>query len=365
LPRYSYEAFDSSGKTVRGIISGGNIAESAAALRKQDLFITTLNEQAEPTAETTPAPSFKLKFILSSIRRDVELGKSLTGALERFPRIFPPVFTTILKTGEATGLLDTAMERAAGLWEEKLALRRQIVSSTAYPALILATAIGAVIFMVSYVIPRIVPFLESMGGKLPWNTRLLIALADNFPAVAPKVGIGLGIAAGVLALTHRLPAARYFLDRGKLLLPFVGPVFQYALIIQFARTLSLLINSGIPVVEALRLTGEGTGNTAAKRVIDRMIEHVLYGENLSEPLLEATNIFPPMVGNMVRVGEETGNVDSSLSMVADIYNEMLQTHLKRMAVLIEPVLILFLGGLVAFVAYALISAIIASYGRFA
>jgi type IV pilus assembly protein PilC len=204
-----------------------------------------------------------------------------------------------------------------------------------------------------------------MGGKLSWNVELMIALAEGFPIYAPKILLGIGIAAGIIVICYLLPTTRYYIDLFKLHLPLFGTVFQYALVYHFTRVLSVLLESGVPILDALRIIDESTGNHAAKRVIQEMAERVLRGDDLSAPLLKATNVFPPVVGTSVRVGEETGSIDSSLSMIADMFRDLLETQLNRLVAFVEPALILFLGALVGFVASTMVSAIISSYGRLA
>lgn len=413
MPQYSYQVIGRDGKTARGTLAAGSLSEAASELRRQGLAITKLKEKdLQAAAEAPSVPSINLndlliklsrvkqsdvvillwqmaalitsgvsivaalsvlekqsrnrrmKFILSSIRRDVEAGKSLSDAMQQFPKTFPLMVTSILKTGETSGLLDTAMERIATYWEEKLALLRKVITSSVYPAIVLLISMGVVIFMVSYVIPNMVPFLEMMGGDLPWNTRVLVYIADNVSANLARLGMGLGGLVVIMAGAYYLPAGRTFIDRYKMHIPVLGSIFQYTIIVHFAKTFSLLISSGVSIVEALKATRETIGNTAVKKVIDRMIDRVLHGENLSDPLLRAGNFFPPMVGNMVKVGEETGGVDSSLMMVAEIYAKLLHSKIEKMISLIEPALLVVLGGLVGFIASALIGGILASYGGF-
>ncbi len=414
MPQYSYQVVGGDGKTARGTLAAASLSEAAAALRRQGLAITSLKERELPAAaEPAPASSIdlksllirisrvkqsdvvvllwqmaaliasgvtitnslsvleaqcrnrRLKFILSSVRRDVEAGQSLTDAMERFPKTFPPMVTSVLKTGEATGLLDTTMERVAAYWEEKLALLGRIITSSVYPAIVLLVSLGVAYYMVSHVIPSIAPLLAMMGGEMPWATEVLVYIADNLSANLTKLGIGLAALAVVMAGVYHLPAGRYFIDRHKTRLPLLGSIFQYAIVVHFARTFSLLINSGVSVLEALKATRETIGNKAVKRVIDRMIDRVLHGESLSEPLLRAGNYFPPMIGNMVKVGEETGQVDASLTMVAGIYAKLLEERINKMISLMEPLLLLVLGGMVGFIAAALVSGILASYGGMA
>lgn len=414
MPQYRYQAVGRDGKTARGTLAAAGLSEAAAALRGQGLAITSLKEQEQQAAAgAAPASSFdlnslliriirvkqsdvvvllwqmaaliasgvtivnslsvleeqsrnrRLKYILSSVRRDVEAGQSLTDAMLRFPKTFPPMVTSVLKTGEATGLLDTAMERVAAYWEEKLALLRRIITSSAYPAVVLLVSLGVAYYLVSHVVPSIAPLLAMMGGEMPWATEILVYIADNLSANLTKLGIGLGVLVAVMAGVYHLPAGRYFIDRHKTRLPLLGAIFQYTIVVHFAKTLALLINSGVSILEALKATRETVGNRAVRRVIDRMIDRVLHGESLSEPLLRAGNYFPPLVGNMVKVGEETGRVDSSLTMVAGIYAKLLEERINKMISLMEPLLLVVLGGMVAFIAAALVSGILASYGGLA
>ncbi len=416
MPRYSYQAVNRDGKTARGALAAGSLAEAAAVLRGQGLVITGIKEQEQKeqkrreAAKTAAAPAVnlndlliklgrvkqsevvillwqmaaliaagvsivtslavleeqssnrRLKFILASVRRDVESGKSLSDAMIKFPKTFPAMVTSILKTGESSGLLDTAMERIATYWEERLELLRKIISSLLYPVIVLVVALAVIVFMVSYVLPQVVPLLESLGSEMPWTTKFLVSLADHASGNLDKLGLGLGGLVLMVAVFYYLPAGRYFIDRYKTRLPLLGPIFQYTVVVHFAKTLSLLVGSGVSILDALRATNDTIGNTAVRRVVDRMADRVLRGENLSDPLLKAGNYFPPMVGNMVRVGEETGSVDSSLVMVADIYAKLLQSRIDKMISLIEPILLVGLGGMVGFIAAAMIGAIVSSYG---
>ena len=304
----------------------------------------------------------KLKYILACVRRDVEAGRPLSEAMARFPKTFPLMVTSVLKTGETSGLIDTAMDRVAAYWEERLTRLRKILSSLLYPAIVLLVTCGVVAFMISYVIPRIVPLLEVLGGELPWNTMLLVSIGENSAAILAQTGILaviLIVAGGIL---YCVPQTRYLIDRYKLRLPLIGPIFQYAIVTHFARTLALLVSSGVSIVESLTATRATIKNRFVQRSVDQMTEMVLYGENLSAPFFRAGSVFPAMVGTMIRVGEETGAVDGALTSVAEIYDQMLQSRIEKMTTLIEPALIVTLGGMVAFVASALIGGILASYG---
>ena len=411
MQQYFYEALDPDGKKVRGKTAGDSLAVAGASLRSRGYTITRLEEQgakeagqaAVSSAETSfnnilvklgrvkqtevilflrqlaalikagvsivlslsilesQSGNRKFKYVLSRVRRDVEAGNPLSDALEQFPRIFPPMVTNILRTGETSGLLDTAIERIVSYWEDRLALKTLIITSVMYPVIVLLVSIAIIIFMVTFVIPSMVGFLESVGGELPWTTELLVNVSEFLMVNLSKMGQGLVLLVLLGVGIYHVPAGRYAIHKYMIRLPVVGAIFQYTIIVFFAKTLSMLIESGVPIVDALKSTRDTMGNVAVKRIIDRMVDRVLYGENLSEPLLEAKRVFPPMVGNMVKVGEETGGVDSALEMVAGIYNKLLEVTVKRMISLIEPALLVLMGGMVGFIAVSLIGAILASY----
>lgn len=241
MPQYVYEAMGPNGKTAKGTISGSSLSEAGGELRKKGLIITRIQEQEAGQAVgekaqhsfdlsdllaiitrvkqgdvilflnqlaamisagvsvvnslsilENQATNRKLKRVIASVRQDVEAGNSLSDAMERFPKIFPKMVTGLLRTGETSGLLDTAMVQVATYMEERQALKRQIISSAIYPAITLLASLGVVIFMVSYVMPNMVPFLEMMGGDLPWTTQFLIDLSNNVTSNLKNLAIAAG-----------------------------------------------------------------------------------------------------------------------------------------------------------------------------
>lgn len=411
MPEYVYEGINTGGKRIKGRVAGASLSEAGAGLRRQGLLLTSLREAEEDPVQAAAAPTAldlnkiltglsrvksydvvlllrqlgalikagvpivlslsilenqsanrRMKQILGDVRREVEAGNSLSEAMQQFPQVFPPTATYIIKTGETSGLLDTAIQQVTDYWEERLALRQQLVTSMIYPLIVLLVSIAVVGFIIGYVIPKMMTFLVEMGGELPWTTQLLVDIGENVSTKLPQIGMGLGVVVLAGVLIYLWPAGRYFIDRHIIKVPVIGVIFQYASIVFFARTLAMLIGSGIPIVEGLRATRDSIGNRAVKKVVDGMEQRVLAGENLSDPLLKGVKMFPPMVGNMVKVGEETGGVDTSLALVAEIYTKLLESRIKKMISLVEPVMLIVLGGVVGFIAVALIGAILASYG---
>lgn len=304
----------------------------------------------------------RMRKLIGQIRLDVQGGKAFTVALGRHPGQFDSMVVGMVEAGEAGGMLNLILDRIATTLEERAALRSQMVTGAVYPVLVLIAVVLVVGFLVGFVIPKLTPILKLKGSRLPWNTQLLIDSSSWFKAnwMFSLAGIGVFVSSAYLAC-RTSESVRYWLDRWKIKLPVLGPVIRYALVVQFARNLSTLIESGVSMIESLRITGNTIKNRAVKKVIETMETHILKGENLSAPLKGADFIFPPMVATMVAVGEETGRMDASLSLAADIHEKLLKTYFDRMSALIEPILIVVLGLIVGFVAWSLISGVLVMY----
>ena len=268
----------------------------------------------------------------------------------------------MIESGEVGGTLDIILERIADYLEEQAEFRVQIITSFIYPAIVIVMSIAAIGFLVGFVIPKFMPFIKARGGKLPWNTRFLMDSTYWLKSYWKYIAGGAG--AGFLGLyfLSRFESAKYWIDRIKMKLPIVGPVFVYSVVVQFSRNLASLLSSGVSMIESLRVVRNTLGNCAAMRVMNIMEKRVTRGESLSAPIRDAYYIFPPMVAEMIAVGEETGGLDDALNLTAQIHEKLLRTYVKRMNSLIEPILILILGGIVGFVAWGLIAGILTMYG---
>ncbi len=304
----------------------------------------------------------RLKKMIGRMRLDIQAGASFLKAMQRYPKVFDARVRGMVDAGEASGTLGVMLDRVATHLEEDAAFRAQLITGAIYPAVVVVVVVGVVAFLVGFVIPRIAPLLSLKAQKLPWNTQLIIDVSNWFVVYWRHFFSGLLIGGGIIWYCYRsMDGLRYWTDRLKVRLPLIGPVFYYSVVVQFTRNLSTLIGSGVSVLESLRIVQGIIGNTAAKRVVGTMETHILRGENLSTPIMAASYLFPPMVASMVSVGEETGSVDVSLGIAADIHEKILQTYIQRMTAMIEPILIIILGGLVGFVAFALISGILTMY----
>ncbi len=306
----------------------------------------------------------RLRKIIGTIRRDIEGGSTFKKALMRYPRIFDTLVVGMVHAGEVSGMLDLLLDRIATYLEDQATFRTQVISSFIYPAIVVLMSILVISFLVGFVIPKFVPIIKGMGGVLPWNTQFLIDLSDWFRAYGKHAFAGITAIIGVSVLFYKfVDVVRYWTDRIKIKLPVLGRIFSYTIVVQFSENLSILVRSGINLAECLRIVHDAVGNHAAKAVIRTMERMILRGESLSRPLRTAGYIFPPMVADMVAVGEETGNMDRTLELAAEIYKKMLTTYVKRMNAMIEPALIIILGSIVGFVAWALIAGVLAMYGN--
>ena len=304
----------------------------------------------------------RLKKMIGRMRLDIQGGSSFLTALERYPNTFDSRVCGMLAAGEASGTMGVMLDRIATHLEEDAGFRNQVISGAIYPAIVIIVVVVVIAFLVAFVIPRITPLLTLKAQKLPWNTQLIIDVSNWFTVYWRHFFAAIGITGSLLFVSYRsIASLRYWVDRFKLKMPIVGPVFYYSVVVQFTRNLSTLIGSGVSVMESIRIVRDIISNTAAKKVLETMETHILRGENLSAPIKAADYIFPPMVASMVAVGEETGSVDVSLGIAADIHEKILQTYIQRMTAMIEPLLIIFLGGIVGFVALALISGILTMY----
>ena len=405
MPQFRYTTVDRAGNEVEETIEADNERAAAATLRAQRKFVTALKE-AEPVTEkkaydlsfldylsfisTSDTALFfrqlssliisgvtlvnglyvleeqekknRMRKLIGKVRLDVQAGSSFTDALKKYPAHFDPLVVGMVEAGEATGLLNVILKRVATSLEERAAFRNQIITGAIYPTIVIFAVILVVSFLVGFVIPKIIPILKLRGTKLPWNTQLLVDLSTWFKAYWKHLFGGVGVFVSIAYLNYRsISVLRYWVDRLKIKIFLVGPVLHYSIIVQFTRNLSTLIESGVSVVESLRIVRNIIDNRVAKRVIDTMEEHILRGERLSTPIKGASYMFPPMIATMVAVGEETGSMDTSLAIAADIHEKMLQTYVNRLSALIEPILIIVLGGIVGFVAWSLISGVLTMY----
>jgi type IV pilus assembly protein PilC len=300
----------------------------------------------------------KLKEILTSVRKDVEAGLSLSDALGRHPKVFGPLFTSMIRAGEIGGMLESSLVRIADQLEKEDALRRQVKSAMVYPAVVTSVAFLVMIVLVVYIVPVFASVLTSMGTtsaeqSLPWMTQITVDFSHAVTGYGWAILIGLGIGAYSFRRWKRSDFGRPQWDAFRLKIPFkIGDIVQKISIARWARTLSALTAAGVPLLEALDITGKTAGNMVVQEAMGSVIASVKRGGSIAEPIA-SSSVFPMMVSHMVAVGESTGELDFMLSKIADFYEERVAAAVKALTSILEPVMIVFIGGMVGFIVIAM------------
>jgi len=298
-----------------------------------------------------------VKNVLADVLARVEGGSPLSDALGHHPRVFPEMVVNLIRAGEMGGILDTVFERIADFLERRANLRKKLIMSFFYPGIVLVVGIAVVIFLVVFVIPR---FMELIQGQMPPITQFLMDTTEFFQENGQQMLMAVGAGAGLLVLMHALPLTRYYLDRYKMKLPIVGQIFRLGVVVSFARTFGLLLESRIPMVESLRAASATLSNTAVQHFLDGAVDRVMAGDPLSATLKDSW-AFTPITRSLASVGEYSGLMSESMVTVADVHEKILEDKIARMNAMVEPALILFLGGVVGFVVWGLISGMLAMY----
>ena len=301
-----------------------------------------------------------LKAALMDIADTLRAGETFFFAASAHPEVFPSFYLGILKSAELTGNLDTVLDQLGDYIERDMEARRKITSALVYPGVVAVMSVVTVVVLTWFVLPRFETFFENLDAKLPLATRILLNLSHFFTTwwflfAAFAIFVAIGI--GVLMRTER---GRAFCDVMLFRIPVVGDLLRHAVLERFCRILSSMVVAGVPLPDAMAVTGEGTNNAVYKRGISAARERMLRGEGLSQPLAD-TGLFPAAAKQMFRVGENTGTLDEQLETAAVYFDRELDYRIKRFTNLFEPAVILLMGIIVGFVAIALVSAM---YGIF-
>ncbi len=294
-----------------------------------------------------------LKKTIGEVRASVERGASLSVALEQHPKVFNTLFVAMVQAGEAAGVLDETLERIADTLESAAALRSKIKSAMAYPIVVLSMVAGVVTLMLLFVVPQFVDMYADVGGELPIATRALIGasgvLTSKWYIIFPAFG------ASVYAFRRWIntTGGRRMWDAFKLRAPVFGTMNHKTAISRFARTLGVLVRSGVPILEAMTIVELTAGNVVVGDAVNRVAQAVKGGDSISQPLAKEGKIFPPMVVQMMAVGEETGALDNMLDKVSDFYDREVNDTVDALTSLLEPILIAFMGATVGAILVAL------------
>jgi type IV pilus assembly protein PilC len=284
-----------------------------------------------------------------AVRKDVEAGLPLSDALERHPKIFDPLFVSMTRAGETGGMLDEALIRVADQLEKADSLRRQVKSAMTYPTVVLTFAGGVLLALVAFLVPVFIGVFKQFGGDLPAITKLTVTMSKILTGY--WYAMLLGVVGTVITFRKwkRSEWGRPQWDRFRLRVPMkIGDIVQKVALARWSRTLSALVSAGVPLLQALDITGKTAGNHVIEQSMASVIENVKNGGTIAEPLKDSP-VFPAMVSHMVSVGEETGSLDTMLSKIADFYEDQVDAAVKALTSILEPVMIVFVGGIVGFI----------------
>src|SRR3954465_11832620 len=386
---FAFKALDLAGTSTRGELEADNKQTVAAQLREKGLIVLDIEEKKsaadvgdflarfkkvkaqELTVATRQlstmvssgmsllralyvleeqAESDKLREALIQIRKDVEAGISLSDALRRHPDIFNDLYIAMVEAGELGGILESTLQRVADQLEKDDSLRRQVKSAMMYPALIGGFALTVLLAPVTFLVPVFEKIFKDFGGDLPAITKFTVMIS-HFVTGQWYIGIALLVGSIVgFRKWKRTEKGREQWDRFKLRVPFkIGDIVQKVALARFSRTYSALIAAGVPMLQAIEITGRTSGNRVVEIAMEQVRESVKGGGTISQPMKDEPAAFPSIVVQMVAVGEETGALETMLSKVADFYEDEVAASLKALTSILEPLMIIIVGGIVGFI----------------
>jgi len=392
MPVFVYEARDATGQLRKDTIEAQNVRMATQRLQEQKMTVIHIKEKSSNVAQTDllgwyqkmrkvneqaltvfsrqfatminaglamvrcldilseQTEDKKLQQVLVQVRRDVEGGSTLSNALAKHPAVFSTLYISMVKAGEMGGVLDEVLERLAGFMEKDFSLKKKVKSALTYPVVILVMAMGIVFFLVTYILPTFVTLFEGMSLKLPLPTQILITVTKGArnPAVVIPCGILVVVGGFFLNRYIQTPVGKKQYDLLKLNIPVFGLLNKKVAISRFCRTLGTLLSSGVPIMQALEIVGKASGNEIIAMTVTKIRESIREGESIASPL-GASGMFPPMVTQMVAVGEETGNLDAMLSKISDFYDTEVEYLLASLTSMLEPIMIVGMGGIVGFI----------------
>jgi type IV pilus assembly protein PilC len=404
MPTYAYEAMNASGQEVKEEIDATSSEEAIAKIRGKGYFPTKVREKAgkkkvQKKKEDATGPTRKMPFSIGGVPRkqlvgftrqlstlqdaglpilrslqileqqqkpgllkaiiggvadEVEGGGTLSDAMSKYPKAFDKLYTNMINAGEAGGVLDLILARLADFMEKAAKLKKKVIGAMIYPAVVISIAVGIVSMIMIFVIPKFEEIFKDFKLELPAPTKILLAVSRWFAVdygwayllAAPFVMVGL------IKLIKLSEGGRYGVDLVKLKIPILGAILSKTAIARFTRTLGTLISAGVPILDAINITKETSGNEVYARALMKVHDAIREGESMADPL-RATKVCDAIVVNMVDVGEETGDLDKMLLKVADNYDSDVDVLVGSLISILEPVMVVILGVIVGFIVIAL------------
>lgn len=377
MPVFEYTGKTSSGQIVSGMLEAANKDELIKALRRQRVIVTKIKKQTKQInivigsgVKAVEISRFTRQFAvmieaglplvqcldimagqttnkifaktIADIRDAVSSGSTLANAMAKHKKIFDELYVNMVEAGELGGALETILKRLADYREKADTIRRKVKGALTYPAIVSTMLVLIAWVMLTFIVPIFAGMFESLGATLPKPTQIVINISNwlksNFFFIIGGV-IGFVVA---YKIAMKNPKSRYYVDYVKLRLPIFGSLIRKSSVARFARTLSTLQQSGVNIIDALNITSKTSGNAVLERAIKNAILSISQGETITKPL-EESKVFPPMVIQMISVGEKTGNIDEMLSRVADFYDEEVDAAVEAMTSLIEPLMTVVMG----------------------
>jgi type IV pilus assembly protein PilC len=406
---FAFKAMDVAGAATAGEVEAESKAQVTEQLRQRGLIVLDVSEKNEPfkieqlwqtwkgvdmrelaifsrqfaTLVASGMPMLRtlhtleeqtqderIKDAIAGVRADIEAGSTLEQAMERHPEVFDRLYRAMVRSGEESGRLEDALDRIAFQVEKTDSLRRQVKSALMYPALIFGFAMVALVGIVAFVIPVFVGIFEQIAeenpgekAELPIPTQICVTASDAITGYWFILIPGIVVGFILFFRWKRTQTGKEMWDRFVLRLPMkIGDVIQKVALARWSRTFAGSVSAGVPMLQAIKLTGETAGNIVLEQAMEDVYASVKRGGSLAGPI-ERNEIFPPMVGHMVAVGEETGQLEHMLTKVADFYEAEVDAKVKALTSLIEPIMIVFVGGVVGFIVIAMYLPIFALYDK--
>lgn len=393
MPVFEYKGLNEKGKPVKGILDAEGPRVLREVLMKQNIFLTEYNEgseqSAQPLRQRRMGGSVKgqdvailtrqlatltkagislveslsalvdqvekeaLRRILSSVRQKVNEGSSLADAFSAYPRVFPPLYTNMIRAGEASGMLDVVLDRLADFTDYQVKLKSKIIGAMTYPVImvIFSMIIVAVLFVV--VIPKITRIFAHLKSALPLPTKILIG-SSKFVGQWWWLILILMVLMVLMFLSFiKSEKGHIKWDRFKLRVPILGSMIRMLAIARFSRTLSTLLASGVPILMSLEIVKNVLNNKILEAVVEEARENIKEGESIAAPLARSGQ-FPPIVTHMIAVGEKSGQLEEMLNHIADAYDSQVDTKVNAMTALLEPIMIVAMGGVVGFIVFSIL-----------
>lgn len=385
---YKWTGKSPQGGALKGELTAGSREEVQAYLRRQRIVPTDISQKTKPlfgsfggnvkdkdlviftrqfaTMIGAGLPLVQALEILSKqtenkffaksigdIKNDVEGGSTFADALKKFPRIFSELYSNMVAAGETGGILDTILVRLATYIEKAQKLKRKVKGAMVYPSVVVTIAVLVIAIIMVFVVPTFSKMFATLGGTLPMPTQLIIKISDFLGGMGGLITLAVIIGTIVFIVQfRRTETGQIVTDKIFLKLPIFGILFKKVAVAKFTRTLGTLVSSGVPILDGLNITAKTAGNKVIEKAVLEVRQGVSEGKTIAEPL-SASKVFPPMVTQMIAVGESTGALDSMLGKIADFYDDEVDNAVANLTSMIEPLLMVFLGGTVGFIVVAM------------